>query len=91
MLLVERLDQVVFDHAEGYNWHLAQTWRTRVALRVLLAMGEITTVPIRASDIARLHALAPGNPDLRSRPILTILAEADLLTEDRPSTLEVWF
>lgn len=85
-LLAERLDGVIVDHADRYSWRQSRTWSTRVTMRVLLAMAKVTTLPIRTSDIARLRTI-----DLPTRSILAILTEADLLIDDRPSTVETWF
>jgi integrase len=49
-------------------------------------MRDIREVPIRASDVVQL--IEQG---LRTHPLLALLDEAGLLTEDRPTTIEALF
>lgn len=86
ILLAERLDHLTLDHAQRRSWGQEQIRRTRIAVRVLLAVADVTEPPIRASDVASLSALG-----LSPSPVRAVLTEADLFTEDRIPTLETWF
>jgi hypothetical protein len=85
-LLAGRLDSAVTGHGQRHGWSTDITRRARVAMRVLLAMTGTAAPPIRSSDVDRLIPL-----DLPARPVRAVLAEAQMLTEDRPRPIQIWF
>jgi site-specific recombinase XerD len=80
------LDQHVLDHAARHGWTHRQTIRTRITLRVLQARHRITSGPINATVVLGLTDL-----DLSVRLALTVLADNDLLLDDRVPPLHRWF
>lgn len=80
------LDQHVLDHAARHGWTDRQTIRTRITLRVLQARHRIDCGPIKASDVLGLKDL-----DLSVRLVLAVLADNDLLVDDRVPPLHSWF
>lgn len=80
------LDQLVLDHSGRHGWTDRQTVRTRITLRVLQARHRLTTGPIKTSDVLELTAL-----NLSVRLVLAVLADNDLLVDDRIPTLHTWF
>lgn len=86
ILLADRLDDAVIDHARRHGWSRDLRTRARTGMRVLLATARIARPPVRSSDVARLTALG-----LPARPVRAVLEGAGLLDEDRPDTLDAWF
>lgn len=82
----EALDRLAVDHAVRHGWTARQTIRTRITLRVLQGRHGITAGPIKASDVLGLTDL-----DLSVRLALTVLADHDLLLDDRVPPLRSWF
>ena len=82
----ETLDRLAVDHAIRHGWTARQTVRTRIALRVLQARHRITAGPVKATDMLGLKELG-----LSVRLPLTVLADNDLLLDDRIPTLHNWF
>lgn len=82
----DMLDQHVLDHAGRHGWSNTQTRTTRITLRVLQARHRITVGPLRASDVLGLKDLG-----LTVRLALAVLADNDLLVDDRIPQLQSWF
>jgi hypothetical protein len=80
------LDQHVLDHAGRHGWSDQQTRTTRITLRVLQARHRVTAGPIKASDVLELTGL-----DLNVRLALAVLADNNLLLDDRVPPLHAWF
>jgi hypothetical protein len=80
------LDQHVLDHAGRHGWSDKQTRTTRITLRVLQARHSITAEPIQASDLDGLTVLG-----LTVRLAFEVLADHDLLVDDRVPPLQSWF
>lgn len=81
----DALDAFVRDHAARHGWNATTTRRTRLALRVLLSRrppGE----RIRASEVIQLRQVG-----LPATPLLTVLAAADMLDDDRVPAIVAWF
>ena len=81
------LDQHVLDHAQRYGWSDMQCTRTRITMRVLQARHRIQGPPIKASDVHELTI----HGRLSTRLALVVLADHDLLLEDRTPALLTWF
>ena len=80
------LDQLTLEHASRHGWTTRQTTKTRITLRVLQARSRLDSPPVRASEVHQLTEYG-----LRVRLAMAVLIEADLLLDDRPSTLDAWF
>lgn len=80
------LDQLAADHAARHGWTDRQTIRTRITLRVLQARHRITAGPIKATVVLGLKDL-----DLSIRLPLAVLADNNLLLDDRIPPLHSWF
>lgn len=84
--LADQLDQLACDHGIQFGWSQRQTIRARITLQVLQAKHTIRSTPINASDVAAL-----AQHGLSIRMALAVLAENDLLVDDRIPRLEAWF
>jgi hypothetical protein len=82
----DMLDDLVLAHAERHGWSETQTRQTRITLRVLQARHRTTAGPINASDVLDLKNLG-----LTVRLALAVLADNDLLIDDRIPLLHTWF
>jgi hypothetical protein len=80
------LDELVLDHAQRHGWSDKQTRTTRITLRVLQARHGILAGPINTSDVHGLKDLG-----LTIRLAMAVLADNDLLVDDRVPTLHTWF
>jgi hypothetical protein len=80
------LDQCALDHAQRFGWSERQTTRARISLRVVQAKHHIAAPPIKASQVLELTSLG-----LSMRSVLDVLAEYDMLDDDRLPRLQTWF
>ena len=80
------LDDLVCEHATGHGWSFETSRRVRVAMRVLLGLRSSAGLPFRASEVASLVAFG-----LPARPVLAVLAGAEMLDDDRADAIETWF
>lgn len=80
------LDTLVSEHSSAHGWTIEKTRQARLSMRVLLAMRASADLPIRASDVVSLIAVG-----LPARPILDVLAGADMLDDDRSDPIKTWF
>jgi integrase len=84
--LAARLDRATCYHAARHGWSPDITSNARTAIRVLLGMRDDATIPIRSSEVAALVSFR-----LPVRSVLAVLAELDILEEDRVTNTEIWF
>ncbi|WP_197289746.1 hypothetical protein [Saccharothrix sp. NRRL B-16348] len=80
------LDRLAVEHAVLHGWSTYRTYRARVAIRVLLGMRDTTDMPITTHEVDRLRTVA-----LPVEAVSAILTSADLLHDDRPDSLRLWF
>lgn len=81
-----KIDALVVDHAARHGWRSQKTHNVRVAARWLVTNHVGGDGRFNVSDANGLVDL-----QLPVRPLLAVLDEADLLDDDRPATIEVWF
>ncbi|MFC5731514.1 hypothetical protein [Nocardioides vastitatis] len=77
---------IVNEHADRYGWSARQRNDVTRSLRLLQTLRETPTAKIRASDVMQLPRY-----DGNIISTIDVLAEAELLVEDRPSRVEVYF
>ncbi|HEX2902417.1 MAG TPA: hypothetical protein VHO01_03080, partial [Jatrophihabitans sp.] len=77
---------IVDEHAERYGWSVRQRNDVTRSLRLLQTLRVTPTSKIRASDVMQLPRY-----DGNIISTIDVLAEAELLIEDRPSRVEVYF
>lgn len=84
--LADYLDQCVLDHAARHGWseHISDT--TRRGMRILLGLQDTHGVRIKVSDSRLLYQIR-----LPARPILDVLAAADMLDDDCVPPVVTWF
>lgn len=84
--LADQLDRLAVDHGRAYGWSGPQTTRARITLQVLQAKHGIRSTPIHARDVRDLT-----QHNLSIRMTLAVLAEHDLLVDDRMPRIHTWF
>ncbi|MFF5265197.1 hypothetical protein ACFY4C_40470 [Actinomadura viridis] len=84
--LAHYLDHYIRDHAARHGWSSSPLNRARWAARVLLGIQDTPGALIRAVDVMLL-----SEARLPVEPMLTLLAEADLLDDDRTPAIDSWF
>ena len=77
---------IVGEHAEKFGWSTRQRNDVIRSLRLLQTLRDSPTAKIRASEVLQLPRYA-GN----IVSTIDVLAAADLLIEDRPRPIEVYF
>ncbi|MGB8382471.1 MAG: hypothetical protein WCG47_14720, partial [Dermatophilaceae bacterium] len=77
---------IVNEHARRFGWSVRQRNDVIRSLRLLQTLRDTPTAKVRASDVMQLPRYA-GN----ITSTIDVLAEADLLIEDRPTRLESYF
>ena len=78
------LDALV-EHGASHGWSLETSRRVRLAIRVLSIAFQCRS-PGPASEVASLVAFG-----LPARPVLAVLAGAEMLDDDRADAIETWF
>lgn len=82
----EKLNQLIVEHSARHGWSQHTTTQTQIGMRVLLAMRGHGNTPILASEVSQLIPL-----DLSARPVLDVLADADLLADNRTAPIQIYF
>ncbi|WP_211246635.1 hypothetical protein [Amycolatopsis taiwanensis] len=85
-ILAAELAQRARDHAAQHGWTANTTEDTCHGLRILLGLQDTPGAPIKASEVAALRGI-----DLPVWTVLEVLADAELLEEDRTPALDAWF
>ena len=86
--LTALLDERARDLAAGHGWSATQTKRVRLGLRVALGLEAPPRNRVRASTVLRLPSLGLGGGVAL---VLMVLAEADMLDDDRVPAIVSWF
>ncbi|WNV90219.1 hypothetical protein [Umezawaea sp. Da 62-37] len=84
--VAERLGKLVAEHGARHGWSQHITTQAHIGTRVLLAMRGHDTTSIRTSEVDELIPLG-----LSARPVLDVLAGADLLVDDRTAPVRIYF
>lgn len=77
---------IVNEHAEAFGWSVRQRNDVTRSLRLLQTLRDSPTAKIRATDVLQLPRY-----DGNIVSTIDVLAAADLLIEDRPRPIEVYF
>jgi hypothetical protein len=85
-VIAERIDREVGEHARGRGWTHKALAETRSGIRIMIGLQDDPDVLIKATDVALLRAI-----DLPVRRILDVLAEMQMLDDDRTPAVETWF
>ena len=81
------LEALVRDHATRHGWSRSTVLRTRLAVRVLASRQTNPDGRFLASDVMALQQ----DLELTAQPVLAVLADADLLDDDRMPAITTWF
>lgn len=84
--MVTFVDQAITDHAGWHGWGETTTDVVRRGARILLGTQDTPGAPIQASAVVALSSIG-----LPAKPLLAVLATADLLDDDRVPTIQRWF
>ncbi|WP_328376378.1 methyltransferase domain-containing protein [Micromonospora zamorensis] len=84
--LADELDRHTRAYAAARRWGKKHTDEARWGVRILLGLQDTPGAPINATEVLQLRAAS-----LRTWTVLEVLADAGLLIDDRPPTIETWF
>jgi hypothetical protein len=83
---------LVWDHAARYGWNTEQIKEVYRSVRTVLGLRQTHGRPaerVKASDVI---ALGRTHPSVRTvTPVLGLLADHELLDDDRVPVLDAWF
>jgi hypothetical protein len=83
--LASFLDELVTDHARHHGWGTETISQVRRGIRILLGVQDTPGALIRTTDVLLLTTV-----NLPADPVLSVLEEAGMLIDDRPSSLDRW-
>ncbi|WP_254550363.1 hypothetical protein [Catellatospora tritici] len=83
---VAAFNQLVNDHAARHGWHSGKSERIKRAIRILQGTQDTPGARFKRSDIALLSRIKHS-----AQVVADVLAEADLLDEDRQPAVVRWF
>ena len=76
----------MLDHATRHGWRKSLTGRARHAIRILLGIQDTPGIVIKASQVVML-----GQTGAPVRAVCEVLAQAEMLDDDRGASIDAWF
>jgi hypothetical protein len=85
-IIAARVDREVAEHAMRHGWTRKAMAETRSGIRIVIGLQDDLNALIKATDVTLLRGI-----ELPVRRILDVLAEMELLDDDRTPAVETWF
>ena len=85
-ILAAALEERTRVYASEHRWSKKQTDETRYGIRILLGLQDTPGAVITATEVLQLRQVA-----LPTWTVLEVLADAEMLIDDRPPAIDTWF